>query len=272
MPTSVAILPTWDFLTTFNVRTRSVSWSALDSLLELRNAASRQQQSELEAERRAWNARLADIGGDPSQYRWRGFRPLRTSREEDWSDWLQHLLATSASGAFARFLLSSAIGPAVANFAAPQVSREEPVGDRRADLVVAWSGGRLRTHVEVKVGDQAFAKTFPTSKLLMDRDRTLTWTHCILLPPSDLRAWGEVADQEAPKYPGIRVHAIDWRQVAEALRRVLWSRAAETTAWRVWAWTFVGVVEQRLLDLDKPEATCLKTATAIMKEARDGLD
>jgi hypothetical protein len=33
-----------------------------------------------------WDERLRDLGGDPAREDWSRFRPLRLSREEDWSD------------------------------------------------------------------------------------------------------------------------------------------------------------------------------------------
>lgn len=264
--------PTWAFLERFGAPpppSADASWADLTQLLELCTIASRHQLLAFEAERALWTTRLADLGGDPSLHAWREFRPLRTSREEDWSDWLQHLLATSASGAFAQALLSHHLGRRVPTFASPAVLRELVVGCRRADLVIVWTGCGLRTHIEVKTGDQDFAKTFDTSRLLMEHDQSTAWTHCILLCPSDLGAWRAVAEQESPRFPEVHVVALDWRQVVSALRRALWSQAVENAAWRVWAWTFVGVIEQRLLDLDQPAA--LSRATTIMKEARNGI-
>ena len=44
------------------------------------------------------NRALKAFGGDPSSTDWSNFRPLRLSREEDWADWLMHLIEQSGTG------------------------------------------------------------------------------------------------------------------------------------------------------------------------------
>src|SRR5262245_31500794 len=61
-------------------------------------------QERLNELRGEWSKRLAGLGGDPGACDWSSFRPLRLSREEDWSDWLTHLIQESQEGEFARFL------------------------------------------------------------------------------------------------------------------------------------------------------------------------
>ena len=41
------------------------------------------------------NHRFKEFGGDPLSTEWSNFRPLRLSREEDWSDWLAYFIETN---------------------------------------------------------------------------------------------------------------------------------------------------------------------------------
>src|SRR5207248_2293600 len=99
---------------------------------------------------------LVWLGGDPLRDDWRGFRPLVVGREEAWSDWLAHLLA-SGNTEFLRRLFGIPELPAVA----PRVSREQELlvdqadrsqGNYRSDIILQWPEPMLGIHVEVKVG------------------------------------------------------------------------------------------------------------------------
>ncbi len=139
---------------------------------------------------RTWNDLLAylNVGGDPSLTDWAGFRPLSVGREEDWSDWLQHFLATSASGQFAFQLFGCEGLGGPGDCRRPVVIREDSVEDRRADLVIQWSSA-VHTHVEVKAGDRNLAKTVETAANLEVKYPAARWTHFLLLPAEDLDLW-----------------------------------------------------------------------------------
>jgi hypothetical protein len=93
-----------------------------------------------------WDSALGALGGDPARDQWEHFRPLRLSREEDWSDWLAYLLRTPDGFRIADTLFP----PAQHSGLVEDVRREESVldGGRRADLVLLWSDNRA-SHVEV---------------------------------------------------------------------------------------------------------------------------
>lgn len=188
-----------------------------------------------------WNTLLRDLDGDPSQVDWAHFRPLRFGREEDWSDWLQHFLATSESGVFAYQLFGANRFAEAACCARPRVLREEVIDDRRADLVIEWKGKNY-THVEVKVGDRAFAKTAETASKL-ERRYPGSWTHYILLPLEDLKLWHAVSSAETPV-----IHTITWDDVVVAFRRSL-RCCTEASRWRWWAHGFCGIVEHQMVGL-----------------------
>ncbi|WP_224247029.1 hypothetical protein [Hyalangium gracile] len=182
------------------------------------------------------------LGGDPLSNDWSRFRPLRLGREEDWSDWLAHLLESSSTGAFARSLLHpSTRGQGSVTSWQGQAGREQPTsGGHRTDIRFEPQG--VSFHVEVKVGDKQFEKTFPTADQV-EAEGSQPWVHLILLPEEDLDAWF-ACEGEKPRR--IKVGVLTWRDVARALREASGDEA-EPLAWRVWAWSFCGALEQRLL-------------------------
>jgi len=191
-----------------------------------------------------WDEALADLGGDPSRTEWATFRPLRLSREEDWSDWLAHLMQTSTTGTLARALFGEWLAKVTDDFARPEVKREQwtKTKDRRADLLVRWRGGPI-SHVEVKIGDENFDKTYETSKGLAEQcGSPRVWTNHVLISDTALDAWKDCVERHPHE---TEVGVLTWRSVAEALRKAL--LASEPLTWRVWAYSFSGAVEQTLL-------------------------
>lgn len=258
-PGKLAAPPTWSIFDGFRpprpqpVR-RQASWTVFDGFECPRHVASwtlldnfmRQGRRFVEERCRAfpellerWSTLLHDLEGDPSLVDWSHFRPLRFGREEDWSDWLQHFLATSVSGIFAYQLFGANRFAAAACCTQPGVRREDVVGDRRADLIIDWAD-RSHTHVEVKVGDRAFAKTAETASNL-ERKYPGTWTHYLLLPVEDLKHWNAMDSTETPV-----IHTITWDDVVVALRRSLRCRT-EAPRWRWWAHGFCGIIEHRIV-------------------------
>jgi len=220
---------------------RSKSWQGIQMLVDLARAYATEKLRDLPGLLDRWDKKLEELGGDPSKTDWSGFRPLRLECEGDWSDWLQHFIKTSETGAFSEQLLSRVGLAHTIAYASPKVDREHVAQDRRADLVIKWADGSL-TSVEVKVGDQGFAKTADTAAKL-ERKHPGSWTHYLLLPSTDLGRWKEI---ELPAQPPI--HFITWDEVALALRRSLWRRE-ESPLWRAWAHGFCGLVEQKMLGI-----------------------
>ena|ERR1035437_5943187 len=192
------------------------------------------------------------------------FRPLRLSREEDWSDWLGWLLQTSTTGVLAETLFGSYMNCDPASLASPKdVWREEPTEDRRrrADIVVEWKSGAF-TDVEVKIWDEQLDKTFDTAKKLEALRLKGEWHHFILLNGELVPAWETVVNAPAND---CEINLIMWRDVVQGLRRCLWE-GQESLAWRVWAWTFCAAIEQKLLRLLEP-----KEARSIMSQLQMAL-
>jgi hypothetical protein len=197
-----------------------------------------------------WNCRLHELGGDPSACDWTEFRPLRLSREEDWSDWLGWLFSTSTEGELAWILFGGELGWQASSLGRPKVLREELSEDqeRRADILLLWQP-RLGIHIEVKVGDKQFGKTLETGRKLREKHAAKEWRNYVLIPDESLGAWYESARSEA--FGKRAVEVLLWKDVARGLRSCLWSKR-ESRVWRTWAWTFCGAVEQELLGLARP--------------------
>jgi len=191
-----------------------------------------------------WDARLADVGGDPAREDWSSFRPLRLSREEDWSDWLGHLLERSRSGRFPARLFACAVDEAD-RWKVARAEREVSVESCRADLVVRFRDEEW-AHVEVKVGDLSLAKTLATAQALARHVAGRRRDDFLLLPEVDVPSWE--AERKNLGEEGAKIQVLTWHDVTRALRESAIEPQAEPICWRVWALTFLGAVEQHLLD------------------------
>ena len=193
------------------------------------------------------NRALKAFGGDPSLTDWSNFRPLRLSREEDWADWLMHLIEQSDTGILSSMLFNDSNREA-ASFTQPDKTYRELTDHShryRADMIIKWDDQNF-THIEVKIGDHHLKKTFPTSETFRTQFQATkdNWLNYILLLDEQLYDWEcalEVSD------PEIRIEAITWTDVAVALRKSLVS--CESVIWKSWAYTFLGAIEQCLLGI-----------------------
>jgi len=193
-----------------------------------------------------WQERLQSLGGDPSTLALESFRPLRLSREEDWSDWLAWLFEKSETGILAETLFGTVMNCSAAALKLPTIEREVRTEDqeRRADIVLTWKSGKI-VDIEVKVGDEQFSKTFETAKKLKSQ------YHFILITEELLPDWSDIESNHVDGAHKDQINVILWSNVARGLRRCLWEER-ESLVWRAWAWTFCGVIEQKLLGLRTP--------------------
>lgn len=243
------------------------NWEATRTLIGARREFAKSRVARFGPLLARWDDLLADIGGDPSRADWAAFRPLRLHREEDWSDWLAHLLESSSTGGLAACLFDRTPAEAIR----PAVVRELPIEHRRLDIRITWAAGDM-THVEVKVGDLALEKTFETAELHRESEGRARVDDWILLPPDHVKKWEEV---RAGRVGGIEVGRLTWDDVAIALRRSLAGRA-EDVSWRVWARAFCGAIEQQVLGvprIDDPDEiddpADLMTAMRLMERSLD---
>ena len=232
----------WTFLEHFSWSVPKISWSSANVLIDALRKTAEAQQKHRNQIVEQWNELFSDFGGDPIIFDWKKFRPLR--REEDWSDWLAHLLETSETGLLAHLLFGR-----IENASRkPKVEREPEIGPYQADLLIDWTETE-GSHVEIKIGDLRLEKTIGECEELQKEsergDRSgVFYDHWILLPRQHLPRWDEVVAEHSASPLAKEVHSIDWHKVVVSIRRAL-RHAGESMPWRVWAWTFLGIIHQR---------------------------
>ena len=138
------------------------------------------------------------------------------------------------------------------DYALPKVVRELPIAtsedeqNRRPDLLIKWKDGTF-THIEVKKYDSDFIKTFPTSKYINEYFKTSA-QHFILIPEESREKCLKELDKEKNKFPSIKINLLIWNDVAASLRNTLINPDnKESNEWNVWANSFLGCIEQKLL-------------------------
>ncbi len=231
----------WDFVQRFRAPRAPdpvYRWDATVRFVDAGRALARARVPGLRAAIAVWADRLADLGGEPVCQDWSRFRPLRLSREEDWSDWLAHLIETSSTGVLAAGLF----GLTETKCRRARVEREVAMEGSRLDLQIHWSDGTY-AHIEVKVGDLSLAKTVPTA---LAHRRLVGTGRCddfLLLPREDRPEWAAVYAAN----PAVPITAITWHDVASAIRYSLASSVQEPTVWRAWAAAYLGAIHHRLL-------------------------
>jgi len=237
-------MPSWSFTDTFLVPRSPVTWDSTREWAPSFAAVVHAASAQLHATLAEWDEKLAALGGDPARQDWSSFRPLRRSREEDWSDWLAYLLQVTRTGRFAARLLGGVED--VERWRVRSVDREVVAEGYRADLVVRFTNGDA-AHVEVKIGDRSLAKTVDTGRALRRVERKTSFRDdYLLLPESDLALW----DEEKNGIEGAdAIQVRTWTDVARALRRSL-VEEGELMTWRAWAFAFLGAVEQHLLGFE----------------------
>ena len=197
------------------------------------------------------DALFKDFGGDPSRKNRSKFRPLRLSREEDWSDWLAFFLEES-NGNFIKELLgldnTKGSEFVIEREYQVQERRADKVQGRRADIVLTCRNKKVGIHIEVKVGDLELDKTIETSEFMereFNKDRELKWTNYLLLPAEDEPSWEALKNK-----PGWdKVDAITWDDISIAMRNCF-VNGKEDLVWKAWAHPFIGIIEQKLLDIE----------------------
>lgn len=240
----------WEFLKKFRLEAveKVYDWKSVRGLIDKSEQAIKPHVLECQDLEVQWENRLGPLCGNQAKIDWSKFRPLRRSREEDWSDWLAWLLETSQTGILAETLFAESMNCPAQAFISPDVVREMSLDGRRADLVISWTENRM-THVEVKIWDESFDKTFETAKKLRSVAPQCVWTDFILLPGESLAAWSEIAKIHSADAT-VKVRAVSWHDVARGLRRCLWFEH-EAVFWRAWAWVFCNVIEKELLGMEK---------------------
>lgn len=194
---------------------------------------------------------------EPAYRDWSNFRPLNPEVENDWSDWLAHILETAPTGYFAKELLNKDSDWILTDYKAKRVERETSIpglagGEKnfRTDLLIYLIDETKHIHIEVKLDDSNFEKTRPTSKSLNLYLKDNNTKHFILVPKyreNECRAKLNTVTGDYPK-----INVITWNDVADSLRNTLFNEEINNldnkhTEWNVWASSFLGCIEQKLL-------------------------
>lgn len=205
-----------------------------------------------------WGQGASQFSDDPLAVNWKSESqyngPLRTTiNEEDWSQWLAHLLRTS-SGPFPHELLGTPNRP-------PTKVRREVVffGDsssRRVDILVEYED--IGVSIEVKKGDKHYRKTPETAGLIEENDRR-DWSHVLLLQKDKLQRLRQTFDDDLEQTQSdlFRIRSdcsadIDvryWQDVSRILRQLLLGGREPGSHWKASAYLFITLIEQRILGL-----------------------
>ena len=263
MNNSWQIFDNWDYISRNIFPT--YNWSIFEEMSLSLTSIYNLKISELNTFLEQWNSKLILFGGDPSNYDWNKFRPLRLSREEDWSDWLIYLISESRTGYFPKYLLSHE-NDSIDDYSQPLISdREISSSGYRADIIIQWKNFKY-SHIEVKIGDESLEKTYGTAEKMQKRYMAdpKDWNDYILLLESQVMNWIQISENH-----DYYIHYIIWDDVALSLRKSI-LHSDEPITWKVWAFSFLGAIEQRLLHLknnfQKSEIKNINTKILLFKE------
>ncbi len=120
----------------------------------------------------AWDVNDSRFNRDPLAVDWTESSPhtgpLQTNQEENWSDWLAHLLRAS-SGQFIEELLQTDLNSAPLSVKREKCFFLEEKTERRADILLYYEDSGIS--IEVKLDDQHYAKTPHTASLIEGADQ-----------------------------------------------------------------------------------------------------
>lgn len=234
------------------------SWHALDSwwdvYTEIGHETSVAIAELLKQSNEAWRQSAAPFDTDPlAAAVTQDEGPLLPSNEEGWSDWLAKVLRPSAA------LVDELFDVAVED-APDEIIREDQLskddgGFRRPDILLFQTDRGIS--IEVKLGDEHYAKTEETACLAEQKYDDYKWHHTLLLPSRKterLRATVDPAVSQRDdgqlqvewENPG-PITVVYWRDVTAAIRRLLHRGDIVTDHWASNAYLFCAAVEQRIM-------------------------
>lgn len=247
LPSAASTINSWSVFEDWNParfrQAKGPDWGVFEELERAHSTMAFGRHEELINLLSKWDRRLERLGGDPTYFDWRNFRPLRLKREEDWSDWLSFLIEKSEGGTFSHSLFGQPDEMPIKYAGPVRVMREVSYGGYRADLIVEWTDGNL-AHVEIKVGDRNLAKTFSTARKMRSRFKKdkRHWRNFILILQEQIPAW-EILDHHVPNEPDIKM--LTWEDICIGLRRAI--KTEKSLSWQAWAYAFLGSIEQNLV-------------------------
>ncbi|MFP9191369.1 hypothetical protein ACLI4Q_06885 [Natrialbaceae archaeon A-CW1-1] len=234
---------------------RTAQWCAVDDWWKQASTTNTETVADLQALFEALNEQWRDspacFDRDPLCAEWRGDGPLRTSQEENWSQWAAHLCDT-APPTFTADLFGVPVTESPDRVQCEVPLSSDTTHDRRADILIQYPDTGIS--IEVKIDDENYAKTPDTARLIEHHDRKRTWKHYLLLPKSNhgaLRATtgSQLDDGETrsilrgtqPDEPDVAV--LYWRDISQHLRQTLLTDATATPHWQANAYSFITIIE-----------------------------
>ncbi|MFC6954938.1 hypothetical protein [Halorubellus litoreus] len=179
--------------------------------------------------------------------------PLPPATEPDWSTWLARTLRPSH--ALPETLFDTTLNDNPTTVRTEAVLPNADGTDRRADLLIFHDDRAVS--IEVKLGDENYAKTAETVALVEHHYPNYEWTHVLLLPEQQQDALTATLDSTTidtdterprldwPGKPSVRV--LYWRDVAVALRSCLVRGACVDAYWAANAYLLCASIERRVV-------------------------
>lgn len=227
-----------------------------------------------------WQASSSPYDADPLTIDWSATNqqpgPMRLGQEENWSRWFSQLISDS-HGPFTRDLFGEQFDVKPDTVRCERAYHDEELHDRRVDIV--GNTGDHGMTIEVKIGDENYGKTLQAAYLVDQHDeRSLDWSHFLLLPQakqSVLQTAYEGRFDDQSSRPILRadgdfevdVTVLYWRDVAQSLRKVVYTEAEDSPHWNASAYLFITLIEQQI-QRHYPESsiTGLETATTSLSD------
>ena len=244
---------------TLDNRFTNDSWDELDPWWDAYIASLHEDLTELQTVfievQNAWTTSESRFDEEPLAADWLSSpqvtAPIRTYQEENWSQWLAHLLQSAPPW------LSQELFGSEFNQVPTSVEREaylpDLVGsDRYADILVDYK--EQAVSIEVKNGDEHYRKTTHTASLI-ESQRSKSWYHVLLLPKHKLSAVQfSFSDQlvESGYRPRIRsdesgdIAVLYWQDISSALRRLLQSDIELESHFEASAYLLCTLIEQQI--------------------------
>jgi hypothetical protein len=237
------------------------SWSEFESWWglyeEVRQEDIQELKAILENQEKAWKESNSRFDSDPLTADWTDNRRLWPHREEEWSDWLAHILGESPEEVLNQLF------PDQFEETPHRVDREHYVravdpdeANRYADIVLRTANRGIS--IEVKLGDTNYAKTEQTAALVEREDtRRSDWMHMLILPKSMASALEQSFEEAFEETDGGRkiksdivdsITVIYWEEVTSLLRDVLRDAAVSNSHWESSAYIGCTLIEQQLLN------------------------
>jgi len=210
---------------------------------------------------RRWEQSNVSFDADPLVADWTESNPqagpLRTNQEENWSQWLAHLIRDS-SGGYTTDMFNLQFNTVPTRVRCERAYHDEDLHDRRVDILAEFESRGVT--IEVKIGDEHYQKTPQTAYLTeKHHQRNLDWAHYLLLPHSKQdviqQVFGDQMSDPESHRPTITatgsnacdITVIYWEDVAQTLRRTLLSDTEQSAHWNASAYLFTTLIEEQIL-------------------------